>query len=71
MLTLSYLLLIGVRTSLPLGLDETPPRLWCSGALRGGDLDRQWWLELLDGHLVHVSFVLLLAAPVLQALRSH
>lgn len=69
--TLPHLLLVRVRTSLALGLDQTPPRLGGSGALRGGDLDGQRRLELLDGDFVHAALVLLLAAPVLQALGSH
>lgn len=62
------LLLVGVCTPLPLGLDEASPRLRRSGALRGGDLDGQRGLVLLDGHLVHVPLILLLTAAVLQAL---
>lgn len=68
MQTRSHLLLVGVCTPLPLGLDEASPRLRRSGALRGGDLDGQRGLVLLDGHLVHVPLILLLTAAVLQAL---
>lgn len=71
MQTRSHLLLVGVCTPLPLGLDEASPRLRRSGALRGGDLDGQRGLVLLDGHLVHVPLILLLTAAVLQALWPH
>lgn len=68
-----HLLLVRIRAPLALGLDQTPPCLGCSGALRRGDLNGQRRLELLDGDFVHVHVPLvgLLPAPVLQALRSH
>lgn len=65
------LLLVGVRAALALGLDEAPLGLGGPGALGGRDLDGQGGLVLLDGDLVHAALVLLLPAPVLQALGSH